>query len=272
MKTKSSRAVALACVLAVAIAIPLDIFAEPQTPGQRAGEVSRVIPAVNIARGSKSVTASPKTVVDWQDVVNTQANARARVALDDGSVLNLGADSSVRIVQHNSAAQQTDLEIGLGKMRSQAQKITQPNGKFEVHTPAGVAGVVGTDFYVAYENNQMTVLVFDGLVRVCNLAGVCVTVKAGQMTTVRNGDSSSPVITQATLATMTDAINATLLESPTGIQNVHHIGKATAITLGVLAIVPIVVVPVVSSHGSSPSTGSAPVVSKCPPASANGCG
>ena len=117
MNKKSPRAVASACALAMAMAIPLDVFAEPQTAGQRAGEVSRVIPAVNIARGAKSLTASPKTVVDWQDVVNTQANARARVALDDGSVLNLGSDSSVRIVQHNAGAQQTDLEIGLGKMR-----------------------------------------------------------------------------------------------------------------------------------------------------------
>jgi hypothetical protein len=122
-------------------------------------------------------------------LANTQANARARVALDDGSVLNVGPDSSVRIVKHDAGAQQTDLEISLGKMRSQAQKITQPNGKFEVHTPAGVAGVVGTDFYTSYDNDMMTVIVFGGFVQVCNLAGVCVTVKAGQMTTVRNGDS-----------------------------------------------------------------------------------
>jgi ferric-dicitrate binding protein FerR (iron transport regulator) len=264
MSMKSPRAVAMACVVAMAIAIPLDIFGEPQTGAQRAGEVSRVIPAVSIARGSKALTASPKTVVDWQDVVNTQANARARVALDDGSVLNLGADSSVRIVQHDAGAQQTDLEISIGKMRSQAQKITQPNGKFEVHTPAGVAGVVGTDFYVGYENNVMNVIVFDGMVRVCNLAGVCVMVKAGQIATVRNGDSSSPVVNQASLQTITDAINSTLLDKPTGIQNVHHIGKATAITLGVLAVVPIIVVPVVGSHTGSPSNGAPPNPNRCP--------
>jgi ferric-dicitrate binding protein FerR (iron transport regulator) len=268
METRSPRALALACVLAVSVAIPFDVFAEPQTGTQRAGEVSRVIPAVSIARGSKSITASSKTVVDWQDVVNTQVNARARVALDDGSVLNLGADSSLRIVQHNAAAQQTDLEISLGKMRSQAQKITQPNGKFEVHTPAGVAGVVGTDFYVGYENNQMTVIVFDGSVRVCNLAGVCVVVKPGQMTTIRNGDSSSPVATQATLSTMTDAINSTLLEQPNGLQQVHHIGKATAITLGLIAAVPIIVVPVVASHSGKASQGAAPTI----PTGPGGCG
>ena len=211
MKTNSLRAMALACAVAASLILPYDVLAEPQTAGQRAGEVSRVIPAVNIARGSKTLSAAAKTVVDWQDVVNTQANARARLSLDDGSVLNVGSGSSVRVTKHDAGAQQTDLEISLGKMRSQAQKITQPNGKFEVHTPAGVAGVVGTDFYTAYENNVMTVIVFDGVVKVCNLAGVCVTVKAGQMSTVRTGDNSAPTLTQAALSTLTDAIAATNL-------------------------------------------------------------
>jgi ferric-dicitrate binding protein FerR (iron transport regulator) len=272
MNAKSTSAPALACLLAFSLAIPCELFAEPDAGLQRAGEVSRLIPAVNIARGAQSIVASAKTVVDWQDVVNTQANARARVALDDGSVLNLGSDSSVRIVQHKAGAQQTDLEIGLGKMRSQAQKITQPNGKFEVHTPAGVAGVVGTDFYTSYENSMMTVIVFEGFVRVCNLAGVCVVVKAGQMTTVRNGDSSSPVVNQAALATLSEAVSATALETPTGLQQVHHIGKGTAIALGIIAVVPVVVIPIVTSRGSSPAPPAPATKNPCPPVAVNNCG
>jgi ferric-dicitrate binding protein FerR (iron transport regulator) len=157
--------------------------------------VSRVIPAVSIMRGAKSMTASPKTAVDWQDSVNTQANARARIALDDGSVLNVGADSSLKVVKHDAGAQQTELELAYGKLRTQAQKIAKSDGKFEVRTPAGVAGVVGTDFYAAYDatTNTMNVIVFEGLVKVCNLAGVCVIVKPGQMTNVRNGDNSGPL-------------------------------------------------------------------------------
>lgn len=274
MNSKSPAILVLACFLACSIAIPFDLLAEPQTPSQRAGEVSRVIPAVNIARGSRSIDASAKTVVDWQDVVNTLANARARVALDDGSVLNVGSDSSVRIVQHNAGAQQTDLEISLGKMRSQAQKITQPSGKFEVHTPAGVAGVVGTDFYTSYENNLMTVIVFDGLVRVCNLAGVCVVVKPGQMTTLRNGDSSSPVVIQATLSMLTDAVNSTSLEAPSGAEQAHHISKGTALTIGILAAVPIIIIPILATRGSSTTPAAppqTPTKGQCPVGTAT-CG
>jgi hypothetical protein len=264
MNTKSPGIVALACLLAGSLAIPFDLLAQSPSASQRAGEVSRIIPAVNIARGSKSIAAFAKTVVEWLDIVNTQPNARARVSLDDGSVLNIGSDSSVHIVKHDAAAQQTDLELTLGKVRSQAQKITQPSGKFEVHTPAGVAGVVGTDFYTGYENNIMTVIVFEGFVRVCNLAGVCVIVKAGQMTTIRNGDSSAPAVAQAALSVLSDAIVSTTLELPSGLQQAHHISKGTAIALGIIVAVPAVVIPIVVTHGSSPSKSTTPTNSKCP--------
>jgi hypothetical protein len=263
MNKKSPYPVALVCLLTCALTIPFDALALPDATGQRAGEVSRVIPAVNIMRGVKSMNASAKTPVDWQDVLNTQANGRARVSLDDGSVLNVGSDSSVKVVKHDAGAQQTDLEVTVGKIRSQAQKISQPNGKFEVHTPSGVAGVVGTDFYVAYENNIMTVIVFDGVVNVCNLTGVCVAVKAGQLTTVRNSDSNGPASpSQANLSTLSEAVASTTLETGPGIGQVHHISKGAAITIGILAVIPIVVVPIVTTRGSG--TPAAPPTTGCP--------
>jgi hypothetical protein len=275
MKTKSPQALALAILLCVCIVFPADILAVPQAIGSRAGEVARVIPAVSIARGSKTITASTKSVVNWQDLVNTQVNGRARIALDDGSVLNIGSESSMHVVKHDAGAQQTELELSYGKLRSQAQKIAKPNGKFEVHTPAGVAGVVGTDFYVDYGNDTMNVIVFEGLVRVCNLVGVCVEVKPGQTSSVRKSDSSAstPPLNpaQATLDVLTQAVQSTDVGGPStsGVQTVHHIGKGTAITLGVIAAIPIVVVPVVT-RGSTKTT---PLPPRCnPKTSPNGCG
>jgi hypothetical protein len=270
MNRKSPYPAALVCLLTCALAIPFDAFALPDATGQRAGEVSRVIPAVSLTRGAKSMNASAKTPVDWLDVLSTQANGRARVSLDDGSVLNVGSDSSVKVVKHDAGAQQTDLEVTVGKIRSQAQKISQPNGKFEVHTPSGVAGVVGTDFYVAYENNVMTVIVFDGVVKVCNLAGVCVAVKAGQLTTVRNTDSNGPAApSQANLSTLSEAIASTTLETGPNIGQVHHIGKGTAIAIGILAAIPIVVVPIVTTRGSG--TPAPPPSTGCSPNNPKGC-
>jgi len=238
MKTKSPYAFGLALLLSSLIAIPADIWAAPQPAGQRAGEVSRVIPLVNIARSGKTINASAKTAVDWLDLVNTQVNARARIALDDGSVLNVGSESSMKIVKHDAGAQQTELELTYGKLRTQAQKIAKPDGKFEVRTPAGVAGVVGTDFFVEYANNTMNVIAFEGLVKVCNLAGVCVLVKAGQMTSVRSGDNSGPLPPQqATLDLLVASSKDTDPGAPSGVPGVGpHLGVWGTIGIVTVAI------------------------------------
>ncbi len=254
MNTKSPYALALASLLSLCMAIPAELSAGADG-SQRAGEVSKVIPAVNIARSGKTLPAEAKTVVDWDDVVKTESSARARVALDDGSVLNVGSDSSVHVVRHDKGAQQTDLEVGFGKMRSQAQKISKPGGKFEVHTPAGVAGVVGTDFFVSYENNVMTVIVFEGTVKTCNLAGVCVNVGAGLMSMVRTGDNSAPSNpAQTPPSTLTEAVTATNLTGPPKSEQAHHLSKDTAIAIGFLVAIPAIVVPLILNQGFSTTT------------------
>jgi ferric-dicitrate binding protein FerR (iron transport regulator) len=246
------------------LTISPDVWAEPQTAGQRAGEVSRVIPAVSIARGAKNITASTKTIVDWQDLVNTQVNARARIALDDGSVLNVGSESSMKIVKHDAGAQQTELELTYGKLRTQAQKLSKPDGKFEVRTPAGVAGVVGTDFFTEFDKTTgtMNVIVFEGLVKVCNLAGICVVVKAGQMTSVRSGDNSGPTAPlQATLDTLVASSKDTQIGGPSG-TGATGTGSHAGVwwTVGLAIAVPAVVLPIVLNR----STG-------IPTANGNGC-
>jgi FecR protein len=267
MRTKSSCSFGLAVFLSCTLSLSTELRAAPQGAGQRAGEVSRVIPAVSIGRGAKTITASAKSEVEWRDQINTQSSARARVGLDDGSVLNVGSDSSMRVIKHDAAAQQTELELTYGKLRTQAQKIAKPDGKFEVRTPAGVAGVVGTDFYVDYlpTANVMNVIVFEGFVRVCNLAGLCVVVKAGQMTSLRTNDSSPPPApVQATLSLLTSATtdtdnggNLSLVAT-----NAHHIAKGTAIMIAVIAAIPAVVVPVVVTHGRG-TAATAPPTNPC---------
>src|SRR5437016_5069756 len=271
MTKKSPCVLVLAVLLSWSMAVPSSGWADPQAAGQHAGEVSRVIPAVNIARSGKTIPAAAKTAVNWQDLVSTQVNARARIALDDGSVLNVGSDSSIKVVKHDAGAQQTELELTYGKLRTQAQKITKPDGKFEVKTPAGVAGVVGTDFYIGFDTTTgtMNVIVFEGLVKVCNLAGVCVIAKAGQMTNVRSNDSTGPQApTQATLDVLVDAGTTTDAGGRVGVQNVgHHLGKGAGITLGILAVIPAIVIPVVATHGNN----SAPPNTTCKPNSQS-CG
>jgi hypothetical protein len=263
MNRKSPAVLFLACFLNAALLLPPDMPALADTAGQRAGQIDRMIPVVGITRGKQNITAAAKTVVNWEDVVNTQASARARIALDDGSVLNVGSESSLHVVKHDAGGQQTELELTYGKLRSQASKITKPGGKFEVRTSAGVAGVVGTDYFVSFLNSLMIVIVFEGIARVCNLAGVCVDVGAGQYTSVRVDDNSPPLpAAPGTPEQLRDARNSTDQDNKAaGVpKKGHHISKGTAITLVIMVAIPAIVIPIATSQGGS---GAAPVPPPC---------
>jgi ferric-dicitrate binding protein FerR (iron transport regulator) len=95
----------------------------------------------------------------------------------------------LRVLQHDAASQQTSLEMNAGRLRSKVVKITQPNGKFEVHTPNAVIGVIGTDFYVEYGNNKTTVICYTGVVSVTPLNG------AQAMNNTSNAANASNVVT-----------------------------------------------------------------------------
>ncbi len=258
-KNRSPFLIALVILLSMAIAIPAGVKAQV---GQKAGQVSRAIPDVAIDRGTLQLPAPVKALVDWGDVVKTGDGGRARVSLDDGSLLNVGSSSTLTVTQHDSAAQQTQIELTYGRMRSQVVKQSKPNAKFEVHTGVGVAGVVGTDFFLGYLNGLFQVVVFEGHVKFCNLDGVCVDVLAGQTATIRNGHQPPDPVTQATALELTEAANATSIGATltTGIP-VHHIGPWTWVATMVLVAVPAIVIPIATRGGQTPP----PVgVQKCP--------
>lgn len=259
MKTRSPFLAALAVLASLSILLPPDV---PAQVGQRAGQISRAIPEVAIARGNQNLNAVVKTLVDWGDVVKTGDGGRARVALDDGSVLNVGSSSSLTVTQHNAAAQQTQIELTYGRVRSQVVKQSKPMAKFEIHTAVGVAGVVGTDFFLGYMNGLFQLIVYDGHVRFCNLDGACVDVLAGQIATIRDGHQAPEQPTQATPSELTDATNATSIGGSTLATNlpVHHLTAIQIVALTASVVVPAVVVPI-AVRGKRPP---APPTSGCP--------
>ncbi|HXC31245.1 MAG TPA: FecR family protein [Verrucomicrobiae bacterium] len=254
MKTRSPLLIAMTFLTCLSILVPPDV---PAQVGMRAGQISRAIPEVAIARGGQNLNAVVKTLVDWGDVVKTGDGGRARVALDDGSVLNVGSSSSLTVTQHNAAAQQTQIELTYGRVRSQVVKQSKPMAKFEIHTSVGVAGVVGTDFFLGYMNGLFQIIVYDGHVRFCNLDGACVDVLAGQIATIRDGHQAPEQPTQATPSELTDATNATSVggSALTGTLPAHHLTALQIVAVAVSVAVPAVVIPVATRGKRPPAPG-----------------
>jgi len=142
---------------------PLPALCQP--PGDHAGQIKALIPAAT----RNAQPAKVKDDLEWNDLLKTEQAGRVRAGLADGSILSVGSNSELRVVQHDAASQQTSLEMNFGKVRSKVVKITQPNGKFEMKTPNAVIGVVGTEFYVGYEANRTTVICYTGQVMVTPL-------------------------------------------------------------------------------------------------------
>lgn len=157
---------ALAVLTCLTLAMPSGVVGQA---AESAGKITAVLPIVNVVHGPQQVPASLSQQVYWGDVVNTGHLARARVGLNDGSVLSVGSDSNLEITKHDAAEQQTQLELNFGRVRANAVKLVKPKASFQIRTPTGVAGVVGTDFEVSTEGDDTRVVVFEGKVIFCAL-------------------------------------------------------------------------------------------------------
>jgi ferric-dicitrate binding protein FerR (iron transport regulator) len=179
----------------------LDAAAADATPAQvpanpAAGQISRLLPQVQIDHGSQQSVAAVSDRLYWNDGLRSGPTGRAHVTLQDGSQLNLGSDSSLRILQHDARAQQTSLDLLIGRMRGKITKLTRPGSKFEIHTPMGVAGLIGTDLSLWVTDDFVELMVFEGTVRFTTLDGKSITVTAGNKVRIsKTGVLEGPVPT-----------------------------------------------------------------------------
>jgi len=182
------------------------VAAEAQTrpaaapAGRKAGNVSALLPVAKITRGigqTRSVTEAKKgDEVQWQDLIQTEKGGRARILLEDQSVISLGSQAELRIMQHNRASQQTSMQLTYGRVRMQVASITRDGGRFELRTPTAVAGVIGTDFGTDSSLPGVTQFIcITGIVSVANedsrVPG-SVQCPAGTTTTVNRGMAPTP--------------------------------------------------------------------------------
>jgi hypothetical protein len=225
----------------------LPLAAQPAGNNQVAGQINALIPAAT----RNSQTAKIKEELDWNDLLKTEKTGRVRAGLKDGSILSVGSDSELRIVQHDNVSQQTELEMDFGKVRSQVTRVTKAGGKFEMKTPNAVIGVIGTDFYTSFEGNKTTVICYKGQVTVTPVGNAvatsnsgtsastsnAITVSAGQMVGITSdvppaGPSQTPPdVLEASLAATAVVAEGTPAHHGHLVRNVL-IGSGLAVGLG----------------------------------------
>jgi len=222
----------------------LPAMAQPASNSQVAGQINALIPAAT----RNSQTAKVKEELNWNDLLKTEKTGRVRAGLKDGSILSVGSDSELRIVQHDTVSQQTELEMDFGKVRSQVTKVTKSGGKFEMKTPNAVIGVIGTDFYTSFEGNKTTVICYKGQVTVTPVGNAvatgaagstssAITVSEGQMVVVTSdvppaGPSQTPQdVLEASLSATAVVVASTPGHHGHVVRNVL-IGSGLAVGLG----------------------------------------
>lgn len=195
----------------------LALPAQAQDSAERAGEVRAVIPSGQILRGTASpISAARGAPVFWEDRIRTDRRGRARIGLLDGSVLNIGSESELRILQHSAQGQRSDLELTYGRIRASVVRLSQPGSKFEVRTPVATAGVIGTLFVMRVLGDTVEMLCLDGAVRIRNTNPAIPgeqTVRAGQILRVRRGQPPEPP-RQATPEEIRNALEETGIPTP----------------------------------------------------------
>ena len=91
------------------------------------------------------------------DTITTKQGASAVLAIDIGTGLIKVSENTTLTVQKlltgNRGERITELRVKTGQVRLQLRPLTDANSRVEIHTPAGVAGVRGTDFGVSVQDD-----------------------------------------------------------------------------------------------------------------------
>jgi ferric-dicitrate binding protein FerR (iron transport regulator) len=185
----------------------------PQAAGQTAGKVTNAIPQETVQHPGQTahVPLNMNDNVVWEDTVRTLGTGRVRISLSDGSVLNVGARSTMKIVRHDAQSEQTEIEMQLGKLRGQVVKITKPGGSFQVRTNTAVIGVVGTIFLIDIVRNITRVMCLEGALNVRNINPNVPgerTLRSGEQTSVQAGQAPGAV-TPTSPTQITEELNVT---------------------------------------------------------------
>jgi ferric-dicitrate binding protein FerR (iron transport regulator) len=230
----------------------------PQGGKNVAGNINRVIPKGNVTRVGEiqPLPLQLHLTINWNDLVQTLDTGRAQIKLVDGSTLNVGIRSKIKILQHDPQVQQTEIQLLEGKVQANVQKITAPGGKFELRTQSAVIGTIDTSYVAETSADGKTT-------KVCGVKGTTVVksidpnikgevrLHRKQCTVVVFGaPPSSPVFAPAQMASM---LNQTVVQTAGSIGGLST-GAVAGIVGGAAAAGAVTGVVLATAGATSPTT------------------
>ena len=163
------------------------------------GQVVATRGAVFRESAGRREPAAKGTALELGDTIVTDAGGKAKLQLNDGSIISVGEKARLTLSQYQSDANDytTRVHAQEGAMRFLFQRALDLS-RFEVQTETAVAAVRGTQFMMDVEPNHTAVALLSGVVAVTARGapgGEVVLDRAGQGTDVRTGQApTQPVI------------------------------------------------------------------------------
>ncbi|MGB3296011.1 MAG: FecR family protein [Phormidesmis sp.] len=130
------------------------------------------------------------------DMITTGSNASVSLNVDlaTGS-LTMSENSQLQVQALSitpAGGRVTELLVRRGQVRVRARPLTNPDTRLEIHTPAGVSGVRGTDFGVSVQpTGQTGVATIEGRV-IASAQGQTVSVGTALQSSIYPGDPPTP--------------------------------------------------------------------------------
>jgi hypothetical protein len=170
--------------------LPLEALAEPVARvAELSGQAVAAPPAAGRAR-----TLQPGATLSEGESVSTGRGARLRLVFVDGSVLQLGEETTLTISLFAGPPERRSvlLDAPRGVFRAIVESLS-PASRFEIRANTAVASVRGTDFMGEVKEGAAAVVVLQGVVVVAG-PGAAVTLRQGEGTDVPPGEAPRPPV------------------------------------------------------------------------------
>ena len=172
-----SRQSCLRLMLGLCLMAPLSLLLPVGKPARAAanaiGKVSKVKGTASLLRdGTQSILTGGEEMVAG-DIVTTLAESRLRIALADGSQLNLGELTRVTVAQFDFSPETMSREAAFDLQSGLLQAITAKaaaGSSFVIRTSNTVAATRATEWIVEAKKAETSVFVLEGKVDVAESA------------------------------------------------------------------------------------------------------